>query len=202
MPIFYRFRDITTYWSKISLFHNFYPPLYCSLVWIRRKGFWDLGCQGSSKTLDSLHGQLVGKTAWSSEYLSSHGSGLWQTDRRTDRRHRLCLNRALAYSWTRKNEINKYSKIELLNAVRETETECYTRSSFGTAEYEDDSIQSIRRISSYCRRNEIACTLLHQADVVADQTCYWNDHVTRCYCCCCCCCNRWLIMDAGCDITT
>ena len=46
MPIFYRFRDIATYWSKFVFFA---VVIYLSLVWSLEMDLWDLGYESWSQ---------------------------------------------------------------------------------------------------------------------------------------------------------
>jgi len=59
MPILYRFRDITIYWSKVCVFSPFYT--HPSFVWSPHKGFpWDLhyeNCQQKPR----IHGTPDGE---------------------------------------------------------------------------------------------------------------------------------------------
>ena len=83
MSVFYCFRDITIYWSTVCAFLAvFTHPLLVFKP--SHKGFpWDLRMKVGIKHIESrLPG---GETARSYEHLSSHGTGLWQTDWRTDR---------------------------------------------------------------------------------------------------------------------
>ena len=59
MPVFYRFRDVTIYWSKICVFRRFTRPI--SFEALAKRFFWELGYE-SSKKLESM-GYLLVKTA-------------------------------------------------------------------------------------------------------------------------------------------
>jgi len=87
MPIFYRFRDTTIYWSKICVFSPFLPtPILFEAI--TRRFPWDLGYERWR--------QKTGVLGWWKLYDHSF---LFNTrcDRQTDRQTRLlCLCHALA----------------------------------------------------------------------------------------------------------
>jgi len=78
-PIFYLFRDITTYWSKICVFAVLATPV--SLEAIAREVPWELWYESWYPKIELLarwwkpHGSTV---------IISDTTSVWQTDRRTD----------------------------------------------------------------------------------------------------------------------